>query len=89
MSLLMLYTQNNRDSLIDWLTGWLTECLRAQDTQLGRHAAFQGAVQSSLINCGTYNEQPVFVIRHYRGNVPGPQFVYSVHTCKYAPSCPS
>ncbi len=68
---------------------WLTGRLGVQDTQLGRHAAFQGAELSTHINCGTYNEQPLFVIRHYRGNVPGPKFVYSVHTCKYGPSCPS
>ena len=50
------------------------------------HTAFHEAMQSHLINCGTYKAQPVFVIRHRTGMraLSDPPYTYSVHTCRYA-----
>ena len=55
-----------------------------QDVTISMEATsgFRGAVQSELVNCGTYESQPLFVIRHSHGShaVLGPQFSYSVYT---------
>ena len=56
-----------------------------QATQLESHSAFQGDLRSALINCGTHKGQPIFVIRHDKGDSSiGAQFVYSIHTCRCA-----
>ena len=46
--------------------------------------------QSQLINCGAYNGQPLFVIRHRQNSLAAIQqgfcyYDYAVHTCACAP----
>ena len=46
--------------------------------------------QSALINCGAYNGQPLFVIRHMQSSLAASQqgfcyYDYAVHTCACAP----
>ncbi|CAL5228024.1 g11087 [Coccomyxa viridis] len=60
-------------------TCWYPAQISSQATQLERHSSFQGVYQSELLNCGTYNAQPIFVIRHEK---IGGQFVYSIHACR-------
>ena len=50
-----------------------------QATQQESHTSFQGVYDAELINCGTYNAQPIFVIRNEK---IGGQFVYTIHACR-------
>ncbi len=50
-----------------------------QATQQESHSSFQGVYDAELINCGTYNAQPIFVIRNEK---IGGQFVYTIHACR-------